>query len=66
MPGKGDELHYYGWQVYSSASHSDLKREHLIVPGFRSSNLHIVGVETEPRWPEIHLPSGDCTTEIFP
>ena len=36
MPGKGDELHHYGWQVCSSACHTNLQREHLIVSGFRS------------------------------
>ena len=49
MPGIGDELHHYGWQACSSACHSDIKREHLIVPGFRSSNLHIVDVGTDAR-----------------
>ncbi len=53
MPGRGDELHHYGWQACSSACHSDIKREHLIVPGFRSSNLHIVDVATDARRPEI-------------
>lgn len=42
MPGTGDELHHYGWQVCSSACHSDMERKHMIVPGFRSSRLHIV------------------------
>ncbi|HET8628232.1 MAG TPA: selenium-binding protein SBP56-related protein [Thermomicrobiales bacterium] len=53
MPGVGDELHHYGWQVCSSACHTDLKRQHLVVPGFRTSNLHIVDVGTDPRRPEI-------------
>ena len=53
MPGLGDELHHYGWQVCSSACHTDLKRQHLVVPGFRSSRLHIVDVGSEPRRPEI-------------
>jgi len=53
MPGIGDELHHYGWQACSSACHADIKRDHLIVPGFRSSNLHIVDVGTDARRPEI-------------
>ncbi|MGN6699790.1 MAG: selenium-binding protein SBP56-related protein, partial [Thermomicrobiales bacterium] len=53
MPNTGDELHHYGWQVCSSACHTNLKREHLVVPGFRSSNLHIVDVGTDPRTPTI-------------
>ena len=53
MPGVGDELHHYGWQVCSSACHTGLKRQHLVVPGFRSSRLHIVDVGSDPRRPEI-------------
>jgi selenium-binding protein 1 len=52
MPGKDDELHHYGWQVCSSACHTSLEREHLVVPGFRSSRIHIVNV-SEPRRPAI-------------
>ena len=52
MPQAGDELHHYGWQVCSSACHTELAREHLIVPGMISSNIHVVNV-SEPRRPEI-------------
>ena len=54
MPNTGDELHHYGWQVCSSACHtSDLERRNLIVPGFRSSRVHIVDVATDPRAPRL-------------
>jgi selenium-binding protein 1 len=53
MPNVGDELHHYGWQVCSSACHSPLTRQYMIVPGFRTSNVHIVDVATDPRRPEI-------------
>ncbi|HEV7214676.1 MAG TPA: selenium-binding protein SBP56-related protein, partial [Chloroflexota bacterium] len=53
MPGIGDELHHYGWQVCSSACHSDLQRQNLVVPGFRSSKLHIIDVGSDPRRPQI-------------
>jgi methanethiol oxidase len=54
MPHVGDELHHFGWQVCSSACHtSDLERRHLVVPGFRSSRVHIVDVGTDPRAPRI-------------
>jgi methanethiol oxidase len=53
MPGKGDELHHYGWQVCSSACHTNLQREHLVVPGTRSSRVHIVNVGSDPRRPAI-------------
>lgn len=53
MPYVGDELHHYGWQVCSSACHSDLKRQYMVVPGFRSSRIHIVDVGSDPRRPGI-------------
>jgi selenium-binding protein 1 len=52
MPNVGDELHHFGWNVCSSACHSDLERDTMIVPGFRSSRIHIVNV-SDPRKPEI-------------
>ena len=41
MPNIGDELHHFGWNRCSSACHGP-DRSHLIVPGFRSSRIHIV------------------------
>ncbi len=52
MPNVGDELHHYGWNRCSSACHGP-DRSHLIVPGFRSSRVHIVNVEDDPRRPTI-------------
>jgi selenium-binding protein 1 len=52
MPGVGDELHHYGWQTCSSAFNCcELERRHLIVPGVRSSRVHMVDVATDPRAP---------------
>ena len=45
MPNVGDELHHFGWNRCSSACHGP-DRSHLIVPGFRSSRIHIVDVAT--------------------
>ena len=43
MPTKGDELHHFGWNACSSSCHVEgLERRHLVVPGNRSSRLHIV------------------------
>src|SRR6185437_11362025 len=50
MPGMNDELHHFGWQVCSSACHSNLKREHLLVPGVNSTNIHVINV-ADPRRP---------------
>ena len=52
MPNLGDELHHFGWNRCSSACHGP-DRSHLIVPGFRSSRIHIVNVADDPRRPRI-------------
>jgi selenium-binding protein 1 len=52
MPNVGDELHHFGWNRCSSACHGP-DRSHLIVPGFRSSRIHIVNVADDPRKPYI-------------
>jgi len=52
MPNVGDELHHFGWNACSSACHSSLSRDRLIVPGIRSSRIHILDV-SDPRAPRI-------------
>ncbi|HEY7149043.1 MAG TPA: selenium-binding protein SBP56-related protein [Gaiellaceae bacterium] len=52
MPNAGDELHHFGWNRCSSACHGP-DRSHLIVPGFRSSRIHVVNVADDPRRPTI-------------
>jgi selenium-binding protein 1 len=52
MPNAGDELHHFGWNRCSSACHGP-DRSHLIVPGFRSSRIHVVDVATDPRRPRL-------------
>jgi selenium-binding protein 1 len=52
MPNVGDELHHFGWNRCSSACHGP-DRSHLVVPGFRSSRIHIVNVADDPRRPRI-------------
>jgi methanethiol oxidase len=52
MPNIGDELHHFGWNRCSSACHGP-DRSHLIVPGFRSSRIHLVNVADDPRRPVI-------------
>lgn len=43
MPNRGDELHHFGWNACSSSCHiGGLERQHLIVPGQRSSRIHVV------------------------
>jgi methanethiol oxidase len=58
MPNVGDELHHFGWNACSSAlcpwaPHPHLERRYLLMPGLRSSRLHIVDVKDDPRNPKI-------------
>jgi selenium-binding protein 1 len=53
MPNRGDELHHFGWNACSSSCHIDgLERRHLVIPGQRSSRIHVVDTE-DWRDPEI-------------
>ena len=52
MPNVGDELHHFGWNRCSSACHGP-ERSHLVVPGFRSSRIHVLNVADDPRAPRI-------------
>jgi selenium-binding protein 1 len=54
MPNVGDELHHFGWNRCSSACHGP-DRSHLIVPGFRSSRIHVLNVADDPRAPQIEM-----------
>jgi methanethiol oxidase len=50
MPDVGDELHHFGWNACSSAlcpwaPHPHVERRYLLVPGLRSSNIHIVDIK---------------------
>ncbi|WP_265109248.1 selenium-binding family protein [Halosolutus halophilus] len=53
MPNRGDELHHFGWNACSSSCHVEgLERRHLIVPGQRSSRLHVIDTK-DRRNPEL-------------
>src|SRR5262245_17214502 len=54
LPNVGDEPHHFGWQTCSSSHHCcGLQRQYLVVPGFRSSRVHIMDVLSDPRRPQI-------------
>jgi selenium-binding protein 1 len=55
MPNIGDELHHIGWNACSSC-HGDAtkQRRYLLVPGVRSSRIHVVDTMTDPRAPRMH------------
>ncbi|MCS7021363.1 MAG: selenium-binding family protein [Gemmataceae bacterium] len=53
MPKVGDELHHYGWNICSSCHGRPGDRRYLIVPGFRSSRIHIIDAK-EPTSLRLH------------
>src|SRR5258707_9833843 len=58
MPNSGDELHHFGWNACSSAlcpyaPHPHVERRYLLVPGLRSSRLHVIDTKPDPRQPRI-------------
>lgn len=58
MPNAGDELHHFGWNACSSAlcpyaPHPHVERRYLLVPGLRSSRIHIIDTKPDPRAPTI-------------
>jgi methanethiol oxidase len=58
MPNVGDELHHFGWNACSSAlcpwaPHPHVERRYLLVPGLRSSRIHVIDVKADPRAPKI-------------
>jgi selenium-binding protein 1 len=58
LPYTGDELHHFGWNMCSSAlcpyaPHPHTERRYLVVPGLRSSRIHIFDVKDDPRSPTL-------------
>ena len=55
MPGIGDELHHMGWNACSSCfDNESMSRSYLLVPGVRSSNIHIIDTASDPCAPRLH------------
>ncbi len=58
MPNVGDELHHFGWNACSSAlcpyaPHPHVERRYLLVPGLRSSRIHVIDTKPDPRSPTL-------------
>ena len=59
LPTVGDELHHFGWNACSSAlaheghSVSGLERRYLLLPGLRSSNVHVYDTHPDPANPTL-------------
>jgi methanethiol oxidase len=59
VPGVGHELHHFGWNACSSALRHEghdlagLSRRFLLVPGLRSSDIHVLDTQPDPRAPRL-------------
>ncbi len=58
LPQTGDELHHFGWNACSAAlcpfaPRPHVERRYLIVPGLRSSRIHILDTKPDPAHPSI-------------
>jgi len=59
MPNTGDELHHFGWNACSSClaheahGHNGAERRYLVVPGLRSSRIHVIDTKPDPRSPTL-------------
>jgi selenium-binding protein 1 len=62
LPTRGDELHHFGWNACSSAlmhaghdmGPDGLQRRYLLLPGLRSSRIHVYDTQPDPRAPRLH------------
>jgi selenium-binding protein 1 len=62
LPTTGDELHHFGWNACSSAllheghhmGSDGLQRRFLLLPGLRSSRIHVYDTHPDPRAPRLH------------
>ncbi|HKN97827.1 MAG TPA: selenium-binding protein SBP56-related protein [Pseudonocardiaceae bacterium] len=71
LPTRGDELHHFGWNACSSAlahagHHSDgLHRRYLLLPGLRSSDIHVYDTQPDPRQPTLvrTVPAGQLAEQ---
>ena len=61
LPTRGDELHHFGWNACSSAlmhaghvmGPDGLQRRYLLLPGLRSSRVHVYDTQPDPRTPKL-------------
>ncbi len=58
LPNTGDELHHFGWNACSAAlcpfaPRPHVERRFLIVPGLRSSRIHVIDTKPDPAQPKI-------------
>jgi methanethiol oxidase len=56
--GAGDEVHHFGWNACSAslcpyAPHPHIERRYLLVPGLKSSRIHVIDTKPDPTQPKI-------------
>jgi methanethiol oxidase len=56
--GAGDEVHHFGWNACSAAlcpyaPHPHVERRYLLVPGLKSSRIHVIDTKPDPARPTI-------------
>ena len=54
----GDEVHHFGWNACSAAlcpyaPHPHVERRYLLVPGLKSSRIHVIDTKPDPTQPKI-------------
>ncbi|HVW29568.1 MAG TPA: selenium-binding protein SBP56-related protein [Polyangiaceae bacterium] len=58
LTSSGDELHHFGWNACSAAlcpyaPHPHVERRYLVVPGIRSSRIHVLDTKPDPKAPKV-------------
>jgi methanethiol oxidase len=57
LPKPGDELHHFGWNACSSMlcpyGNPTIERRYLVVPGLRSSDIHIIDTKPDAKNPRL-------------
>ena len=58
LPNADNELHHFGWNACSShlcpwAPHAHVERRYLVVPGLKSSRIHVIDTKEDPRNPKL-------------
>jgi selenium-binding protein 1 len=58
LPDGDNELHHFGWNACSShlcpyAPNAHVERRYLIVPGTKSSRIHVLDTKPDPRQPRL-------------